>query len=270
MSDPLSGASVRYTELYHLRFALEQVPEPPNGRPACPHCHGTHVHGWGTFAGRPRYRCLGCRRTYTALTGTPLARLKYRDRWARLGWCLLEGKSVRASAVVLEVHPFTAFRWRHRFLAAVRDHLEPQLRREGGLLGLATLWTYRNRFLEWGRRFHGVSARYYRNYLAWFTVVDRLAGVAPSEALPELLSSFFGGTSAQPRRLSGWSTPRRWEPDLSWSASPGSAHPSPLAAQQSRRTEAARRGLAWRGRGGDGGQSSGSSRVSSGACCWAP
>ena len=42
----------------------------------CPHCDSRHVVRWGTASAIPRYRCAGCRRTFNALTKTPLANLR--------------------------------------------------------------------------------------------------------------------------------------------------------------------------------------------------
>jgi len=83
---------------------------------ACPHCSGRRLHRHGYDRGLQRYRCCACKHTFNALSGTPLARLRHRDRW--LGYLdgMLEGKSVRAAAEALGVHRNTTFRWRHRFL----------------------------------------------------------------------------------------------------------------------------------------------------------
>ena len=53
------------------------------------------------------------------MTGTPLANLKRLDRWAGFCACLVAGMSVRRTARHLGIHKDTAFRWRHRLLAAL-------------------------------------------------------------------------------------------------------------------------------------------------------
>lgn len=82
----------------------------------CPHCHDPHVVRNGMAKGLQRYKCRGCTRTFNALTSTPLARLRHRDRWADQGRVLIEGLSVTKAAQQLQVARSTAFRWRHRFL----------------------------------------------------------------------------------------------------------------------------------------------------------
>lgn len=90
-------------------------------RPMCPACNGEHVVRNGFANGLQRYKCRDCRITFNALTGTPLARLRYRDKWLDQAKVLDEGLSVRKAATRLGVHSTTAFRWRHRWLACPRE-----------------------------------------------------------------------------------------------------------------------------------------------------
>lgn len=84
----------------------------------CPHCgHGESV-SRGKADGLQRFRCKKCRKSFNALTGTPLARLRKKERWLDFGQSLSEGETVVASAERCGVAVSTAFRWRHRFLTA--------------------------------------------------------------------------------------------------------------------------------------------------------
>jgi len=47
----------------------------------CPHCQG-EGQKWGYAAGLRRYRCRSCKTSFNALTKTPLAFLKKRDKLA--------------------------------------------------------------------------------------------------------------------------------------------------------------------------------------------
>ena len=85
----------------------------------CPHCGGDQIRPWGTAGGKPRYRCASCRKTFNPLTGTPLAGLYYKDRWNDQAQALIAGESLAKAAVRCDVAKTTAFRWRHRFLAAL-------------------------------------------------------------------------------------------------------------------------------------------------------
>ena len=85
----------------------------------CPHCGGDGVHRWGSASGKPRYRCMSCRKTFNPVTGTPLAGLHHPERWNDQAAALISGESLALAAKRCDVHPSTAFRWRHRFLAAL-------------------------------------------------------------------------------------------------------------------------------------------------------
>jgi len=97
------------------------------GKRACPHCAGSRCHRCGQANGLQRYRCLGCRRSFNALTGTPLARLRLREKWLTYLQCLIGSETVRVAARRVAVAKSTSFRWRHRFLAALRRVPPPRL-----------------------------------------------------------------------------------------------------------------------------------------------
>ena len=95
---------------------LATLPEP-----GCPYCQAERPYRWGYQAGAPRYRCRHCRHTFTAFTGTPLARLRYKARWLTYSEALQEGLTVRKAAQRCGIHKNTSFRWRHRFLTRPAD-----------------------------------------------------------------------------------------------------------------------------------------------------
>ena len=94
---------------------LALIEQAAQGLP-CPHCGSTRRHRCGRASGLQRFRCLHCRRSYNALTGTPLARLHKRGHWLAYLQCVLDSRSVRAAAAITGVHRTTSFRWRHRFV----------------------------------------------------------------------------------------------------------------------------------------------------------
>ncbi|GCB06833.1 IS1595 family transposase [Ralstonia sp. SET104] len=97
----------------------------------CPHCGHAEVGRWGSSGGLERYRCKGCGKTFNALTGTPLARLRHREQWQTFMLALIEGQSVRQAAERCGVDKNTAFLWRHRFL---RLPAEQKAKRESGIV----------------------------------------------------------------------------------------------------------------------------------------
>jgi transposase-like protein len=98
--------------------ALGEVGHFKVGSQGCPHCAGRNVVSWGRSDALARYRCKDCRRTFNALTKTPMARLRKKDQWLAYAKAMLEGASVTKAAQACHVHCTTAFRWRHRFLSA--------------------------------------------------------------------------------------------------------------------------------------------------------
>ena len=90
----------------------------------CPHCSSEGAVSRGMARGLRRYQCKGCGRTFNALSGTPLSGLHHKERWLSFGASLAEGETVKASAARCDVAVSTAFRWRHRFLAAARSDSE--------------------------------------------------------------------------------------------------------------------------------------------------
>ncbi|RZA16803.1 MAG: IS1595 family transposase [Proteobacteria bacterium] len=97
----------------------------------CPACACDRYHRHGHANGLQRYRCRACRRTYNDLSGTPLARLRWREKWLDYLGALLDSKPVRKAARQVGVHRNTAFRWRHRFLDRVKHDRPSQL---GGIV----------------------------------------------------------------------------------------------------------------------------------------
>src|SRR6201995_4906532 len=87
----------------------------------CPHCAGREIVGWGRSDGLLRFRCKACRRTFNALTKTPMAHLRKKEKWLDHAQAMIEGMSLAKTAKLCGVHPTTAFRWRHRFLRAPAD-----------------------------------------------------------------------------------------------------------------------------------------------------
>ena len=87
----------------------------------CPHCGAGGAVSRGKARGLRRFRCKDCGKTFGALTGTALSGLHHKERWLGFGASLAEGETIKESAGRCGIAPGTAHRWRHRFLAAVRQ-----------------------------------------------------------------------------------------------------------------------------------------------------
>lgn len=96
---------------------------------ACPNCSATQLKRSGHTGGLQRYKWLGdCGRTFTALTGTPLAGLHKREMWLAYSKAMIDHASVRKAAEICDIDKTTSFRWRHRFLQRPCDHKATRLR----------------------------------------------------------------------------------------------------------------------------------------------
>ena len=73
----------------------------------------------------------GSKRTFNALTGTPLASLHHKDRWMFFLDKFNEGESVRKAAWRCGINTEAAFLWRHRFLVLPGNL---KARKESGLV----------------------------------------------------------------------------------------------------------------------------------------
>ena len=109
-----AGSVALMSETVSLTVAAQRKVD----RTGCPHCGCRRLQGWGHASGLPRYRCVDCRRSFNALTGTPLARLRLKEKWAAQTEALITGESLVKAAERCGVAVTTAFRWRHRFLSA--------------------------------------------------------------------------------------------------------------------------------------------------------
>lgn len=122
----LKYLSARQLEKVHAQLlrmstrgrAADIIEEAAQESLACPNCQSRRLHRHGKVSGLQRYRCKGCKRTFNALSGTPLARLRLKSYWLDFLDCMFDpATTVREAADSIGVHKNTSFRWRHRFLS---------------------------------------------------------------------------------------------------------------------------------------------------------
>lgn len=99
-----------------IEEVITLIEQSPENKPVCPHCKGTEFYRWGKASELQRYRCRQCNRTFNALTGTPRARLRHKDKWLEFEKTMIEGLSLRKSASICGIATNTSFKWRKRFL----------------------------------------------------------------------------------------------------------------------------------------------------------
>lgn len=105
--DVLSGSET-------AKQATDMIDEEFSTKPVCPSCSSEAVHKWGKLSGLQRYRCKECKRTFNALTGTPMARLRKKDLWLDYSQALSESLSLTKAADRCGIDRTTAFRRRWR------------------------------------------------------------------------------------------------------------------------------------------------------------
>ena len=103
-------------EVLHQSNATDLLSKAIKEPETCPHCNATHFHRWGMRNELQRYHCNNCNKTFNALTRTPLARLRHKEKWMDFISDLIQSKSVRESATHCDIPVSTSFRWRHRML----------------------------------------------------------------------------------------------------------------------------------------------------------
>lgn len=116
-------------ELRHLGKAVEQAlqakqappPVEATARPHCPACSAERPYRWGKSGTTQRWRCRSCQKTFTALSGTPLAYAKRRPELLEAALDMLgdQPRSCRKLAKALGVHRMTVWRWRLKVLRAI-------------------------------------------------------------------------------------------------------------------------------------------------------
>lgn len=109
----------RLEALDHQLRTLAIIEERAGDMPVCRHCGSERLRRWGrTGCGVQRMRCLGCLRTMSSTTATPLAEVRKRDRFMLVLEDMLSPhpSSCRQLAERLEVDKMTVWGWRHRIM----------------------------------------------------------------------------------------------------------------------------------------------------------
>src|SRR4051794_25543944 len=93
--------------------------------PRCPHCGAERLQRWGDASGLRRYRCQACRKTFNALTGTALARLRKKACWLRDGEALAAGMTLAKAAAHCGVRLMGNARLRHLLVESAWTYRHP-------------------------------------------------------------------------------------------------------------------------------------------------
>ena len=89
---------------------LHIAPEPQH----CPHCQSATIVRRGVYNRLQRYYCKDCGKTFNAVTGTPLARLRNKEQLATYAQCRAQNMTLRETARTMGASVYKAWHWSHR------------------------------------------------------------------------------------------------------------------------------------------------------------
>lgn len=87
---------------------------------SCPSCKSKKNVKNGKINGNQRYRCSKCGVNFRDTTGKTIHHLHLKSKLQAYIECMNQGLSLRKTAKKVDISLRTAFRWRHRFLSAMR------------------------------------------------------------------------------------------------------------------------------------------------------
>ncbi len=106
--------------LWEELYSRADSPVPP-----CPHCQGTNTrvqNRVNRFLRVPYFRCRDCRRNFSRLSGTPLARLRFADKMPAFIRLLSQSISLEEASRRLLVDYAALSKWLMRFRELIAQH----------------------------------------------------------------------------------------------------------------------------------------------------
>jgi len=92
-----------------------------NKQIGCPHCNGQKYYRYGKDKGSVRFKCKGCKLTFTEHTGTWLAGFHKKELVKDYIELMHQEKSLDKIKKELGIHKKTAFDWRHKILSSLEE-----------------------------------------------------------------------------------------------------------------------------------------------------
>lgn len=109
-------------EVAENRFSMGKV---------CPFCGHDKISKHGKYHGKTgvkqRYKCQNkhCHKTFNDFTKSPIASSKKGlDKWLLYAQCMIDNKTIRQCAEIVEINIATAFYWRHKIIDAIRNFVK--------------------------------------------------------------------------------------------------------------------------------------------------
>lgn len=108
--------STKLSDIYSIREDIHE-----SNPIECPYCKHRKWIKFGYYRGSQKYRCSGCNKTFTSLTGSSAHWIHDKEKWAKYFSCLLAGYSLHRCAKEVGISYKTSFNWRHKILRSFRD-----------------------------------------------------------------------------------------------------------------------------------------------------
>ena len=99
----------------------ERLEQNFTAHPRCQHCNSDDVRKYGRQSHRQRYQCKNCGRTFNALTGTALARLRVTSVLDKYLECMTTSMTLGPAARTCDISLDTSFHLRHRTMALLQS-----------------------------------------------------------------------------------------------------------------------------------------------------
>lgn len=110
-----------------LDLVMKELESSQIKAPSCIYCESTSTIKRARIRTIQRYSCNECGKYWMATHGTSLAGLHKRNLWQSYVLAFEKGYSIRRAAQELGISVQTSFRWRHRLLASISEHLPNKL-----------------------------------------------------------------------------------------------------------------------------------------------
>ena len=121
----IEDAQTKIRDLRRKTEAISEIEARTNQEHKCPFCADERRQKWGrTRTKIQRYRCSGCKKTYSGRTGSALGRIHRPDLFMVALRDMLgtsAPKSVRKLAKQLDVNKYTVWRWRMLVFSIIRN-----------------------------------------------------------------------------------------------------------------------------------------------------
>jgi len=125
--DPTQKQTLSFALKTENNPILERLTKEVIDHSRCIHCQSERLRKHGFSAGRQRFFCNHCRKSFVCTRGTAYFYQHKPELWQKYLTHMLQLESIRRCAAEVGIGVNTAFFWRHRYLNATENTFEPRL-----------------------------------------------------------------------------------------------------------------------------------------------